>query len=771
VALAGLRDALSNLRLLLHDREAAVPFVQVNPGVVQFRTGDNFWLDVSAFGRLAAGPPDLASMEQAAALYRDGFMAGFPLEDCPAFEEWLLLQQERLKRQMTVALCRLVSIYESRAEHNQAQTHIRRWLELDPYDEEAQRYLMRTLALEGRRNAALVQYGAYRRLLAEDLDVEPEAETTALYQHLRDGKSGNRAIRGLDGPDPLTPFSPLSFVGREQELAKLNAFLDLALAGQGRVVFVTGEPGSGKTALLTEFGRRAIGAHGVLTVACGSCNAHAGAGDPYLPFCEILQTLAGDVEGRRASGTLPPEQARRLWAMLPATAQALADHGPDLLDTFVPGVALLQRVDAFASHSSAWRTRLEEAALRGRAHHVVPAALAQPRDLFAQFTAVLAVLARQHPLLLLLDDLHWADGGTAALLFHLGRRLAGSRILLVGAYRPSSLDARRLSGERHPLELVINELGREQGDIGVDLDQADGRQFVDAFLDAEPNHLGPAFRRALYQHTDGNPLFTVELVRSFQRSGALVRDNASRWTEGPALDWNRWPPQVETIIAGHVAELPPGDRDLLTAASVQGETFIAEVVARVLQAEEDAVIRRLSGPLSKQHCLVSATQLEQLEASSLGAGPGPEGQQRRDTAAGQRLSRYRFRHILVQDYLYRCLDEVERGCLHEATGRALEALFAPAPASLEALAAQLARHFAAAGLPTQAAAYHLRAGERAARLTAYEEAILHLRRGLAQLEPLPESPERARLRMALHQALAASLDLCQAPEPRPALRA
>jgi predicted ATPase len=415
--------------------------------------------------------------------------------------------------------------------------------------------------------------------------------------------------------------------------------------------------------------------------------------------------------------------------------------------------------------------RLEEAALRGRAHSVAPAARAQQGGLFAQFTAVLDVLARQYPLLLVLDDLHWADGGTAALLFHLGRRLAGSRILLVGAYRPSSLGARRLSGECHPLEPVVHEFGRDWSDIGVNLDQADGRQFIEAFLDAEPNRLGSAFRQALYQHTNGNPLFTIELVHSFQRSGALVRDKAGRWTEGSALDWGRWPPQVEAVIAGQVAELAQSDWDLLAAASVQGQTFIAEVVARVVQAEEDAVIRRLSGPLTKQYHLVKATRLERLDAPISESTPDPEGQQGPATGAAQRLSRYRFRHILVQDYLYRCLDEVEQGCLHEATGRALEALFAPAPAALDALAAQLARHFEAARLPTQAAAYHLRAGERAARLAAYEEAILHLRRGLAQLEPLPESPERARLEMALHQALAASPGLVQGPKHQPILEA
>jgi hypothetical protein len=145
---------------------------------------------------------------------------------------------------------------------------------------------------------------------------------------------------------------------REPELAHLEALLDGALTGQphpgepvgpgGGVALIAGEAGGGKTVLLNEFARRASQAHGDLIVLRGNRNAHGGAGDPYLPFREMLQTLAGDVEGKRAGGTLSAEQARRAWEALPAVGAALVQHGPDLLDHLVPGKAPLRRIEGFA---------------------------------------------------------------------------------------------------------------------------------------------------------------------------------------------------------------------------------------------------------------------------------------------------------------------------------------------------------------------------------------------------------------------------------------
>jgi len=130
------------------------------------------------------------------------------------------------------------------------------------------------------------------------------------------------------------------FVVRERELAQLGRFLDQSLGGLSQVCFVTGEAGSGKTALVTEFARRAQEAHADLVVAVGICNAQTGIGDPYLPFRHVLGQLTGDVEARLAQGAVTQENAGRLRDFLRVSGRAVVDFGPDLIDILVPGVGL-----------------------------------------------------------------------------------------------------------------------------------------------------------------------------------------------------------------------------------------------------------------------------------------------------------------------------------------------------------------------------------------------------------------------------------------------
>jgi DNA-binding SARP family transcriptional activator len=769
-ALSALRHVLSNLRIALDGRRspgdrrsaddpgASFAFLLVTRTSVQFNQASDHWLDVAEFDRLRTRE-DVPGLESAVQLYRSLFLRGLSVANSPPFDDWLLLKQEEYQRSALSVLGHLTSLQMERGRTSEAARWARRQLELDPYREQAHRQLMAALALGGERPAALAQYETCRRLLAQELGCEPDDETQALYAQIRAGPltlSASPSLIGSAGtlPSPLqlprrrTPpgrvRSAPGFVGRDHELARLGSLLDRALTGQGGVALIAGEAGSGKTALLDEFARRACLAHGHLIALRGSCNAHGGGGDPYLPFREILQMLAGDVEGKRAGGTLSPEQARRAWDALPAVGAVLAEHGPDLIDTFVSGEALLRRVEGFPAlnpakgpgpaGAGAWQERLRELVRRAGEGMAPPP---QP-DLFAQVTAVLHAVSVQRPLLLAIDDLQWADGGTAALLFHLGRRLAGSHILLACACRPEALaeppDTKGMpSGS---IWSVLQELGREWGDIWVALDRADGRAFVEAYVDSEPNRLGAGFRQVLYEHTEGNPLFTVELLRSFERARALVQDEAGRWIEAPGLDWDHVPARVEAVIAGHLAGLPEEDRALLGAASIQGEQFAAEVAARVLGWDEEAAVRRLSGPLRTRHRLVQAVSVDRLPSS------------------GQRLSQYRFRHALVQGSAYRSLDAVERVWLHEATARALEAIYGPAAGEAEGerpseLAPALARHYEAAGMRLQAARALHDAGRQAMRLAALREALDLFDHGLTLLADEPPSTQRTEVERLL----------------------
>ena len=190
-----LRYALSNLRAAIGDRAvnddqcAASPsFLLVSHRTIQFNSASDAWVDVAAFTRLLASSPDTSDLEQVVDLYRGEFLEGFFGSDSVAFEEWMLLKQEQLGRQARSALYQLAAMYERRGEYERALPHIWRQVELDPWQEEARRQLMRVLALSGQRVGALTQYDAYRKALAEELSVEPTQATTELYERIRAGE-------------------------------------------------------------------------------------------------------------------------------------------------------------------------------------------------------------------------------------------------------------------------------------------------------------------------------------------------------------------------------------------------------------------------------------------------------------------------------------------------------------------------------------------------------------------------------------------------------
>jgi adenylate cyclase len=718
-AFANLRNALANLRTAIGDREATPPCLLITRETVQFNTASDHWLDVAAFRELVetteGDRPAHERLAEAVALYRGDFLAGFSVRGSPEFENWAVLVRERLRRQVLDALRRLVAYHEGNGDIARASEIAWRWVELAPWEEEAHRRLMRLLVRGGQRGAALAQYEACCQVLAEELDVEPEPETTVLYERIREGDFDPVVL-----PPFLRTASPSdrpasSFVARERELAQLEGYLEGTLARQGRVVFVSGEAGTGKTALSGEFARRAQTGHAGLIVAGGNCNAYTGAGDPYLPFREILGQLTGDVESRWVAGLLSTEGAHRLWQLMPRAVKSLQETSPGLIDTLIAASPLVARAATAAPGGVGWRDRLERLLATGKAGRVQLGL--RRADLYAQVTALLTALARAHPLLLTLDDLQWADAGTIDLLFHVGRRLAGSRILVVGIYRPSEVAMGR-KGERHPLASLIHEFRRRFGSLTVHLPQAGDRQFVEAYLDSEPNRLGREFREALYQRTGGHALCTVEMLRAMQERGDLVQDVGGRWVEGRAVDWGSLPARVEGAIGERIDRLPGVLRQTLKVASVEGETFTAEVIAQVRGAKAYEIVAQLSDELDRRHRLVASEGIE------------------RDVAGDGKTSRYRFRHLLFQQYVLGGLHESERVYLHEAVGNALEHIYA---GHADRVAIQLARLFAAAGLMDKAADYSQQAGDRARGLYGDAEARAHYARALQALDQLPDT--------------------------------
>ena len=524
------------------------------------------------------------------------------------------------------------------------------------------------------------------------------------------------------------------FVSRQSELDKLDSLLGSASDGKGQICFVTGEAGFGKTSLTAEFARRAQLRDEELLVVVGDCNAQTGIGDPYLPFREVLGMLAGDIDDKVAQGVTTEENASRLKSFLRISKRVILDVGPDLIDILVPGVGLVTRAGAMVAGDSELRNRRGARQATGGAH---PSAAdtslhTDQSRIFEQVTTVLVALSRQRPLVLILDDLQWIDDSSAGLLFHLARRIEGSRILIIGTYRPEDVSLGR-SGERHPLSTVVSELKRYYGDFVISLDESDDeeeRQFIDALLDVEANKLGDDFRAALLERTRGHPLFATELLRDMQERGDLVQDNDAQWIEGASLDWSALPARVEGVIEERINRLSVDVKEMLTIASVEGETFTAQVIGRLREMAERELLKTLSQEVDRQHRLV-------IE----------EGSERVGTT---RISQFRFRHHMFQKYLYGTLGESERELLHEDVAAVLEALYGT---DVHSIAVQLAHHYEQAHLDDKAAAFFLQAGQRALALYANSEALTLADRGLTCLNRIGDVTEHSELLLELNLLL------------------
>ncbi|HEX2488740.1 MAG TPA: tetratricopeptide repeat protein [Blastocatellia bacterium] len=489
--------------------------------------------------------------------------------------------------------------------------------------------------------------------------------------------------------------------GRESHYERIRVALASALDGVPQILLLSGAAGSGKTTLIREFCQRMQQTDPDLLVVYTQCNSQSGAGDPYLPFKEALALLTGDAHEERDRKSLSAENSSRLGKFAGQAAEALVELGPDLIGVFLPVTGLVTKAGAFVAKKAGWVKKLEQAEGTSLLHENI-----KPDRFFEQFGRVLIHLVGKKPIILVIDDLHWADGGSLDLLFYLTRQVQnsnGARLLLIGAYRPDEISSGR-GGARHPLEKNINEINRYWRNVNVDLASAigadSGRRFINDLLDAEPNRLDADFRRQLFKHTEGQPLFVVEILRLLQDRNQLFKDGEGQWTLSQSVDFKDLPDNVKAVIRERIARLSQDLRDILTCGSVEGEHFTAEVVSRVRQVEELHLAGKLTEELERQHRLVE-----------------PEGEVRLNR---KKLHIYHFVHTLFRQFIYDELSGMQKQLLHLAIGKTLEELY---DADAKVIAAQLARHYIEAADEEKAIRYCVIAGDQAKLAYGYREAI------------------------------------------------
>jgi predicted ATPase/DNA-binding CsgD family transcriptional regulator len=473
------------------------------------------------------------------------------------------------------------------------------------------------------------------------------------------------------------------FVGREAELAALAADLDAAAGGRGGVVLLAGEPGIGKTRLAEELVAQAT-AKGAM-VLWGRCWEGEGA-PAFWPWVQIVRAYVEAADPavlRQDMGAGAADIAQ----VVPAVRERLPD-----LPTPPP---------------------VEPEAARFRA--------------FDSLAGFLRAAAARRPLLLVLDDLHWADAPSLALLRFLGRELEGAGLLVVGIYRHTEVD------RGHPLLAALADLTRGQHHRRLllgGLDQGEVASFVALVAGVEPS---PELASAVHRQTDGNPFFVTEVVRLLASQGRL--DHAE--TAAPALA-SGLPEGVRAVVAERLGRLSDGCRRALEVAAVVGRDF----QLRVLQSASGLDLARL------------LELVEEAEAAGVVAAvPGG-------------LGRWRFAHALVREVLYEGLSAARRIRLHGRVGEALEAIYVADPGPH---LAELAHHFVAAApggqeMAGRAVRVATAAGWRALEVLAWEEAADLFERALAALElaERPDQQQRCQLLLALGEASMAAGDVAAA---------
>jgi DNA-binding SARP family transcriptional activator len=640
-------------------------------------------------------PPtsDLPSLISILELYRGDFLEGFSLRgEASPFDDWLTAKREHYRRLAVRGFAALAKAREAQGDYAAALDALTRALAFDSLQEDLQRDAIRLHYLDGDRAGAIRRYDALRKLLDEEMGVPPMAETRALYdaiitdklpQPMLEVRSQRSEVRRV--PSDLRPLTPdiqsLPFIGRAAELSALRA-----LMASGKLALIEGEPGLGKTRLAEEFIR------GTDALALSGTARELEQTLPYQPVMEALRNLPAraDWPALRAalqSGLLP------VW--LAECARLLPELAPDNLQSLISG----------------------------------PPSPADESRLWEGLHQLLHALARQRPVILFLDDLHWADASTLALLGYLTRRSRGEAgafpILFVGATRPFA--------PRSPLAVLVQTLIREDRLTRLPL-----ARLARADIAALVAHLCPASADPLADWlarlSEGNPYILAELVRHARAANILREDgtlDATALSASPIV-----PQSVYALIQSRLSRLSDAARRMLDAAVAVGREFESDIAARAAALSESAAL----------------DALDELRAAGL---IYPD----RDDPRG-RL--HIFDHTLTMEVAYREVGEARHRHLHRRVAEAMESAYRD---KLDSVAGLLASHFAEGNAPERAAPYAFRAGQRAARLAAWKEAIAFYEQAL---DGTSDETQRAEVFLALGSARMQAGELPRASE---ALRA
>jgi DNA-binding SARP family transcriptional activator len=679
---------VSQLRKVLSDEDGGSVLVTKTPGyVLRLEPGQ---LDAEHFAALlakgraaladgAAGDAEML-LRQALELWR-----GPPLADF-AFESFAMEEIARLEELRLSAVEERIDADLALGRQADIVAELEAFVARHPLRERPRGQLMLALYRCGRQAEALQAYQDARRTLVEELGLEPGRSLQQLEQAIL---QQDPSLDLAQTPTPPTEVSPSGrgverraggvFVGRERELAGLLEALHDAVSGRGRLVLIGGEPGIGKSRLVEELAWRA----GEVEVHWGRCWEVGGA-PPYWPWVQVVRSYVRERN---------PEQLR-------------GELGPGAADMAELVVEIRQRLPDLGAPS------------------VLPESEHARFRLFDSITDFLKNASRSRPLVLVLEDLNWADDDSLLLLEFVARELGDAHALVIGTYRDIDLS------RRHPLSRTLGELARErlfERALLRGLSHADVERFIEETCGFVPDE-GLVY--AVHTQTEGNPFFVSEVVRLLIEEGAL--------TDEPPLVPERWqvriPEGVREAIGRRLNHLSDPCNETLSVASALGRVFTLDQLLRLTDdLSEDELLELLEEAMA-------AHVVEELSSAP---------------------ARYQFTHALIQGTLADELSLTRRVRLHARIAEALEEVYAT---DIESHAAELAHHFGEAQAvlgPEPLVHYSALAGEAALAARAPEQAVAHFQRALAAKGEQVKDEESAGLLFGLGRAQIALSNLGQ----------
>ncbi|HZI63246.1 MAG TPA: BTAD domain-containing putative transcriptional regulator, partial [Thermoanaerobaculia bacterium] len=711
-----LRQAVYNLRSTLGDGSPpSTEWLLSGQQEIRLNPGASLWLDTAVFeqavwtGMGGRGENALRSLTEAQGLYRGELLAGFYVKDSDLFEEWLASERERFRELAAGAARALIALFEERGDHEAGIRTARHLQQVEPLSEEAHRHLMRFYARSGRRPRALAQYEELKRLLQQELGVDPSVESAAVYAEIRDQEPATSGAP--EQPfEPPGPFIPM--VGREEALRRLGQVWSEVRRGHPRLTLVEGERGIGKTRLIRTFLHQATAAEPAVILQ-GRCLAPTAHGS-LEPIAEALTSFGPEaVEGRA------PE--RSLSGPLRGAATA------------IPAIYALRPELLRGGGPADQRERRRRAA----------AAVAIFLD---EISRPQGPRRRAVPVVLFLDDLESAGAATIELLSDVLARLRSGPIWLIGAFRSEE------TPEDHPLRRALAEIADSAALTRVPLARLDEtalERIAGAFVEAEDL---PRLRAFLAASGDGLPLAVAETVNLLADEGVLVPQPSGGWALTRDLADLLPSGGVDDLIRRRLALLPTASRRLLTLASVIGDRFDTHLV-QAAEREHTSVIE------AGLEILIQRWLVRPVLRSWVAV------RRERDIAlwsGGVRRGLFEFAERTIRTLLYDALEAGRRRDLHL---RVAETLAARHLGGSPEIAELLAHHYAEAGDWERAVPQLKIAGDRAAEAQDQNAAFGHYDRALRGLEELlsgrgelPPWAEKARREIAdARQALAEAL--------------